>query len=143
MHFLNRQITAILLAILLAVLACFGHALHDGCQGCQNILCQSGCFSRLDQCCGERSVCSAHGCCSHDEPVSAEAEFSEQDHPTPTPHDSENCAICRFLALTQLFELPSPLFLSDTLVVGLIEPAQRSTVSRADTLMPIRGPPIC
>jgi hypothetical protein len=131
MHFSAHRITALTLAALLAAVACFEHALHDVSHGHPaNSCCQHG---KLD-------AAPAGHCCSHRH---AACETSPApDESNPTPHDPDNCAVCRYLALPQLFEAPPDLLLAESVVCGAIAWEQPSSPSRIVTLVPIRGPPM-
>lgn len=138
MHFSARSITAATLAALLAALACFEHALHD----VSHIhVHHAGCLSdTLEACPGKLETCPTGGCCSQG--AKGATDLSPKDQPSPTEHDPENCAVCRLLALPQLFEPPQHLFLSDAFVADLVGTVQPSFASRIVTLVPIRGPPV-
>lgn len=130
MHFSARKITAATLAALLAALACFEHGLHDvshshAGDGC----CQSG---RLES--GPKNRY-----CSHDHDGQGQPASSESD--VPPQHDPDNCAVCRFLALPQLFEAPSAFSSAEMLVRDIVVAFQPLVASRVVTLVPIRGPP--
>jgi hypothetical protein len=132
MHFSARKITAATLAALLAALACFEHALHDVSHS------HSG-----NGCCrsGKLKACSTGQCCSHGSHSHGAMDTSSEGEP-PTKHDPENCAVCRFLALPQLFEPPQELCSAAQLVWGHIAEPPRSLATRIVRFAPIRGPPL-
>lgn len=130
MHFSVRKITAATLAALLAALACFEHALHDVSHVHVG---QASCLS------GKLEAGPTHDCCSHGNGTS---ESPATDDSTPTEHDPGNCAVCRFLALPQLFETPRDFFSADKLVTDMVAAAQPSFARRIVTVVSIRGPPV-
>jgi len=113
-----RKITAATLAALLAGLACFEHALHDVSHAHQN----------------EPTGDS----CSHDHDGESPSSLAER---LPAEHDADNCTVCRFLALPQLFEPPQAVVAAETLAPGPVSIAYSSSVSRPVTEVTIRGPP--
>lgn len=133
MHFSAQKITAATLAALLAVLACIEHGLHNISHlhsglGC----CQSGKLETRP---------TGH-CCSLGSHTPSATEASTEGMP-PARHDLDNCAVCRFLALPQLFELPPQLSLSHMLVSDLPVVAQASVAECSIRQATIRGPPAC
>lgn len=133
MHFSARKITAATLAALLAALACFEHALHDTSHSHSS-----------DRCCQsvKLEACPTDHCSSHGSHAHGAMDTSSEGEP-PAEHDPEDCAVCCFLALPQLFEPPPHLFLSDVLVSELAVAVQPSIAERAVRLATIRGPPAC
>ena len=131
MHFSARKTIATTLAALLAVLACAEHALHDvshvhvGESRCQS---------------GKPEAVLTRSCCSHDHGCRETTSSPESD--APPEHDSENCAVCRFLALPQLFEPPQELLSATEFVSDHIAESPLSPTVRIVTLVPIRGPPL-
>jgi len=126
MHFSARKITAATLVTLLAALACFEHALHEVSH------------ASSPQTCGAENNLS-RGDCSHDH-GSGNAE-STPDNPAPPEHDPNDCAVCRFLAIPQLFDAPLEFAFAEALVCERLAESPLSFASRIFTLVPIRGPP--
>jgi len=136
MHFTARKFTAATLAALLSALASFEQGLHHLSHRHKPL---AGCLSSRPE------TCQADGCCSHGQSTARPRQtgpLQTRDESQPRgQHDSENCAICRFLALPQFFEPPLELKSAAELVCEHIVEIPLSRTERIVTLVPIRGPP--
>ena len=128
MHYSARTIIAATLTVILTALACFEHALHDLSHK------HTSFFSEKSE-----VFCAFHFC-SH--PHHSARGESSSEHESPPEHDSDNCSICRFLALPQYCAAPLEFCLAETFVFERTELAPPSFPNRSIHQTLIRGPPL-
>jgi hypothetical protein len=145
MRFNARTIAVYPLTALLAVSTCCEHALH--------------CVTHIHSVSHAHSVCHIHSqhreaptaChthdgCTNDEPSHATTgtpatNQSDSQNPIAPEHDSQSCAVCRFMALPQLIEPPREFLLDTDLVADVNEPPESSIDGHSIHHVLIRGPP--
>jgi hypothetical protein len=145
MRHIAQKMIALLLAMILAVVACFGDALHEVAHvhvrgaplACSNLV-ERACCPSEPQHSGRSAACHAKDG-SH--ALTSTQQTTQSGESTSSHHDRNRCFICRFLALPQLAETPQDLLPSEAAVYGRVAVTHTSPFLRHVSLVTIRGPP--